>query len=214
MALLTEEEIELFYNNSLTQQERDAIAIALNAETPWKHDQFDKDTKEALSSVKTKIKEFHLGKVGNKCCYCRRSLLDASIESDREHIVPKGKVEILSYDLFNLSIACKRCNMTYKGEKLDHIVDFPNIRDKLKNSNNYKIPHPNLDNYEDHLTRLSCQIGAQEFTTYSMQTDKGRFLYDFVQLHNLCINEFDKAQGGNPASEILSNAFDIPIEGA
>jgi hypothetical protein len=214
MADLTEQEAHGFVEQVLSQDERDAINHALASDNPWKHEDFDDPIKANLVSAKIKIKDFHFERVSKKCCYCRRSLEDASIESDREHIVPKGKKKSLSFDIFNLSLACKRCNMTYKGEKTNHIVDFETIEADLRNSDRYLIPHPNIDIYENHLIRNSVQLGAQQITSYRRMTPQGQFLYDFVRLDRLCINEFDEAQGGERVNEIFAELFDLPLDGA
>ena len=214
MPKLTEADELRFFEEILTIEEREAIREALDSNSPWSHKNFPKPTKKALKSAKVKIKAFHFERVSKKCCYCRRSLLDATIETDREHIVPKGKVKSLSYDIFNLSLACKRCNMTYKGERTDHILDIDNIETNLRDEDNYLIPHPNIDRYEDHLVRRSRQDGDQEFTTYERLTPKGHFLFDFVQLHRLCVNEFDRAQGGEAVDEAVAKGLNLPVEGA
>ena len=193
MPEMTEQEVEDFVNNDLDEGERDAIEHALNSPKPWAHDKFANPTKSRLKSAKFKIKEFHKKKTQDKCCYCRRSLLDANIETDREHIVPKGKVKSLSYNIFNLSVSCKRCNMTYKRERVEHIVDYVTIESDLRNPERYLIPHPNIDIYENHIKRLSFQDGNYEITTYKRITDKGIFLYDFVRLDRLCVNQLDQA---------------------
>jgi len=214
MADLTEQEAHDFVEQVLSQDERDAINLALATDNPWKHDDFQDPVKASLVAAKIKIKDFHFERVSKKCCYCRRSLEDASIEADREHIVPKRKKKSLSFDIFNLSLACKRCNMTYKGEKTDHIVDFETIEADLRNSNRYRIPHPNIDIYEDHLVRISVQFGARQFTSYERKTPQGYFLYDFVRLDRLCIDEIDIAQGGNKVDAAVAKILGLPKEGA
>lgn len=211
---MTEQEAHDFFELVLSQDERDAINFALASENPWKHEDFEGPVRASLVAAKVKIKDFHFERVSKKCCYCRRSLEDASIESDREHIVPKGKKKSLSFDIFNLSLACKRCNMTYKGEKTDHIVDFETIEADLRNSDRYLIPHPNIDIYENHLIRNSVQLGARQFTSYMRMTPQGHFLYDFFRLDRLCVNEFDEAQGGDKVGEIFAEFFGLPLDGA
>lgn len=214
MPQLTTEEIEDFLLNALSEDERDAVTFALTQTDPWAHEGFAKPIKEHLESIKVKIKDFHLERVNTKCCYCQRSLKDAKIESDREHVVPKSFKKSLSYDLFNISISCKRCNMTYKGERLDHIASTVGIEDDLRNADRYLIPHPNIDNCEDHLQRIAFQIGIREITTYHCHTDKGRFLFRFVELERLCVGEIDIAQGGASVNDAIAMLFDLPIRGA
>ncbi len=214
MPELTEEEAEKFVDIVLTIDERDAIELAKTSNSPWKHEDFHNLTKTALKSVKDKIKAYHLKRAANKCCYCRRSLRDEKIGVDREHIVPKGKFKSLTYEIFNLSVACKRCNMDYKKERVDHIVDHETIEADFRNPVRYLIPHPNIDLYESHILRISIQLGDGEVTAYKLISEKGKFLYDFVRLDRLCVNEIDIAQGGEKINEFIAESFQVPIEGA
>ncbi len=214
MPEMTDEDEQNFVNNNLSDPERDAIDLALASTSPWSHENFPNPTKASLKSAKNKIKLYHLARTSNRCCYCRRSLLDANIETDREHIIPKGSFRALTYSLFNLSVACKRCNMSYKKERLDHIVDHNTIEADIKNPDRYLIPHPNIDLYSDHIVRTSFQYEDGEITTYKLITDKGKFLYEFVRLDKLCIDGIDRAQGGKGISEALAELLKLPIEGA
>jgi len=214
VAEMTEAEEKNFTDNELTANEREAIAHALLSNSPWTHKNFDNPIKANLEAAKNKIKAYHLEKANFKCCYCRRSLQDANIETDREHIVPKAVFKSLTYNIFNLSVSCKRCNMQYKKERVDHIVDHTTIETDLRNPDRYLIPHPNIDNYVDHLVRTSLQHDDGEITTYRLITEKGRFLYNFVRLDRLCVNEIDAAQGGEKVNEIIAEIFKLPIEGA
>lgn len=210
---MTERDAENFVNNVLNEGERQAIEHALTFPKPWTHEQFQEPIKSSLESAKSKIKNLHVQITTNKCCYCRRSLNDANIETDREHIVPKGKVKSLAYNIFNLSVSCKRCNMTYKGEKVDHIIGYNTIEADLRNPDRYRIPHPNIDEYERHITRTSIQFDSTEITTYKCHSVKGSFLYTFVRLDKLCVNQLDEAQGGKKANERIAEIFGFPVEG-
>lgn len=213
MAELTIEEENNFLYEILTEAERGAIENALKAVKPWDHKQFQQPNITLLVSVKQKLKDFHNERTNFNCCYCRRSLNDASIETDREHIVPKSKFKNLSYSLFNLSVACKRCNMAYKKEKVDHIVNHASIETDLRNPERYLIPHPNIDVYEEHLERFSIQFASKEVTSYKINSPKGQFLYEFVKLRHLCVKEFDVLQGGNDIREPILLELGIPLEG-
>ncbi len=127
--------------------------------------------------------------------------------------MPKRKVKSLTYSAFNLSMSCKRCNMTYKGEKTEHIVDYRSVEHDLRNTERYHIPHPNIENYEDHLIRRSVQLGDQELVAYERLTEKGQYLFDFVNLAALCVAELDEAQGGKKLNELFASLLDLPVEG-
>ncbi|WP_416340201.1 HNH endonuclease [Pseudomonas sp. C11] len=71
-----------------------------------------------LKNLRDRIKEYHLQRQSNLCCYCRSNLHGGGLFTiDREHIVPKSYCKELTYTMTNLSVACKRCNMEIKKVK-------------------------------------------------------------------------------------------------
>lgn len=213
MPNLTNNEILEFRRKRLTHQERKAIKIAEKTDNPWNHKLLPQPSRDLVKSAKTKIRDFHLDRTQKSCCYCGRSLRDAEIETDREHIIPKKDKKALSYNLFNLSVSCKRCNMSYKNDLTDHIVDFDTIEHDIFNPARYKIPHPNIDTYEDHIFRFSLQFGRNEITTYKRKSEKGHFLYNFVNLRELCIIQLDLAQTGRIVRDGFRRMFGVSGRG-
>lgn len=213
MPNLTSNEILEFRRKKLTHQERKAIKLAEKSNNPWDHKSLPRPPRDLVESAKVKIRDFHLDRTQKSCCYCGRSLRDAEIETDREHIIPKKDKKGLSYNLFNLSVSCKRCNMSYKKERTDHIVDFDTIEHDMFNPARYKIPHPNIDTYEDHIFRFSLQFGRREITTYKRKSEKGRFLYSFVNLRELCVLQLDLAQTGRSVRDGFRRMFGVSDRG-
>lgn len=198
---MTPEEVEYFNNECLTDAEKKSVEIALKERNPWNHKAFSNELREAISEIKNKLKEYHLPRVKERCCYCRRQLNDAKIEQDREHIIPKSRCKALTYNVFNISISCKRCNMDYKKESVEHISDMSGIDEDYMNPDRYLIPHPNIDKYTDHLSRKSFEEEDLIVCSYEIRSDKGRFLYEFLRLDKLCVDEFDVAQGGRASPD-------------
>ena len=179
-----------FYR-SLTIEEKKAIILALKDSDPWEVDN------TYIKNVKDEIKKFHLEQQDNRCCYCYSLLTDRNIETDREHIIPKSKNKKLSYNIFNLSVSCKRCNISYKKDTCKHIVDLDCLIRKFRDGSNYNIPHPNIDHYTDHIslfTITNSEINLY-INLYKAKTEKGQNLYTMFSLDKLCENNLDKCQG-------------------
>lgn len=187
MTELTRKDERDFYK-TLTIEEKKAIFDALKDIKPWSIDN------NLIGNVKKKIREFHLNRMGHKCCYCRTPLKDRNIETDREHIIPKSMEKKLSYNIFNLSVSCKRCNMTYKGDTEEHIVNKDNLIRKLRDSTNYYIPHPNIDSYDDNIFHFHLISGEIEVCFYKPRTPKGEILSSMFLLKNLETFTLDKSQ--------------------
>lgn len=178
---------------TLTSEEESAVDAALGKVNPWGEDN------DLIKSVKAKIRKHHLERHGNTCCYCKTILHNAGhFMIDREHILPKGNVTYKSYcfAVWNLSVSCKRCNMQFKGEDDSFVVDKLDTA-KFTSSSNYLFLHPNFDQWDQHLTRITHQVNAAFVVKYTLisENPKGRYTYDYFNLKHLEIDCFDAAQG-------------------
>lgn len=190
----------------MTFDESDITAIDLAHKEPevW----YSKN----LENVKTKIKDYLLTTCTH-CCYCLRPFIgEFRMVIDIEHILPSSIFRELTFDLNNLSLSCKRCNMKIKKDRVDFlngnllkITQYLQSKEKLfryiemcergikintltkfiYSSNSYKFIHPSLDDYSQHLGYLSIQINNKNFSIYSPKTDKGVYTKDFFKLSEL-----------------------------
>lgn len=117
---------------------------------------------------------------------------------DPEHVLPKadGQFPQLSFELKNLSVSCKRCNMGIKGKDISFYSGELDAVDPFR-SDYYKFIHPNLDVVDDHLRVISLQINANRMVKYQVVNTsvKGRYAYEYFKLQKLELNSFDQAQG-------------------
>lgn len=180
------------------------IDLALASENPWDYLPGSDAEIAALKSAKEKILNLHLERHGWTCCYCRTSLKGAGpFMTDREHILPKGKAayKTLSYTLWNLAAACKRCNLQFKRSGDGFVIDGEDAS-ALQASENYHFIHPNLDRWEDHLTRLAVQINTKNLVKILCKgSAKATYTHEFFNLKALEIDTFDAAQGLDNAAE-------------
>lgn len=118
--------------------------------------------------------------------------------TDREHILPKGKpiYKPYSFTMWNLAVACKRCNMQFKKTGDSFVVDKTDPA-KFQLSDNYRFVHPNFDHWEQHLTRLAVQVNAENLVIIRRKQDcaKAAFTHEFFNLSKLEVDSFDRAQG-------------------
>lgn len=176
-----------------SDNEKLLIESAMTEVRPWES--------ALISAIKQRIKEFHLEFNGKMCCYCYRDLTgEFSFVIDIEHILPKRHFKPLTFDIRNLSVACKRCNMKMKRDKLD-FLNLPVDIAELEISDKYKIIHPNIDDKNAHLIRVALQLNDVRITKYVPvgNSAKGTFSYQYFQLAELEIDSFDAAQNANQA---------------
>jgi hypothetical protein len=176
-------------NFSWADEDVTAIASARAAGTNvWRSDH--------VADLRRRIRDHHLGIQNRQCCYCRRSFVgEFSYVIDIEHVLPKSKCDELMFDIVNLSVACKRCNMEIKKDRIDFVDDLQLVRIDHKNSVHYKLVHPNGDRYFDHIRRIECASDMERLVKYYIISEKGQYTYDFFRLVELEINSFDVAQG-------------------
>lgn len=181
----------------------------------------EKGKKDVLKPIKDKIKE-HLLSHCTHCCYCRRSLRgEFKMVIDIEHILPCSIFRELAFDLDNLSLACKRCNMAIKKDRLDFLTgrlfklgeylkqkehleryingcrsfkDIYSFHRLLQHSPNYKFIHPIIDKYSEHLTRISFEINDQSLVMYTPITPKGSYTKKFFELNEFEVKDFNNIQ--------------------
>ena len=175
------------------------IEFALKHSDPWKHDASElASIKEGLVAIKARIRNLHMERQGQTCCYCRTNLAGGgAFMVDREHILPKKKFTSLTFAPSNLSVSCKRCNMEYKGDSIDFVYDSATIASEHEDASRYKFVHPNLDRWKEHLSRVSVQEDDALFVKYRVKNNskKGQYTFRYFRLDLLQIDSLDKAQG-------------------
>ena len=195
--------------------ESQAIEAALATDDPWGWKPGG-ELEDAIKAVKNKVRDYHLERHGNTCCYCRTNLAGAGpFMMDREHVLPKGKDawKRYSFAIWNLGVACKRCNMQFKRRGDDFVIDKADPC-QLQESENYRFIHPNFDRWEDHLTRYSAQANAKIIVIYRQTNNsaKSEYASEFFALSQLEIDSFDTGQGADPQpdeSELAQRVRDL-----
>ncbi|MDP9954786.1 uncharacterized protein (TIGR02646 family) [Epilithonimonas hungarica] len=174
-----------------------------NDELVWNDDE--------LKSIRDNIKEALKTMWTEQCCYCKRGMEDEfKMVIDIEHILPKSLFKILTFELDNLNLSCKRCNMKIKKERIDFLIDEENALDKFRDKDNYKFIHPNLDIYVDNLHYINLVVNDKKFIKYLSKTDKGKFNYEYFHLDMIERSTLNLAQGIEDNLEY--NNENIPIE--
>ena len=181
----------------LTDDEKEAVIAALATNKPWEWAPKGAAV-NAIAMVKQKVRDLHMARHGNRCCYCRKNLHGGGhFVIDREHVLPKSNsmFKPLTFEIWNLGIACKRCNMQYKKDKVDFVID-PSSSAALQTSENYRLIHPNYDRYKEHIRIVSFQDDDVTVVKYTiLGSDKGNYTYEYFNLRELEVGSFDATQG-------------------
>lgn len=157
-----------------------------------------------LSAIKRRIKIHYRTDNFEQCCYCKRDLQDEfNMVIDIEHVLPKANPLFSEYmfDIENLNISCKRCNMNIKKNRIDFIVDLHTIKPNYQVSQKYFFIHPNFDFYFDHIDYESTIRNNKKLIKYNCKSEKGKYTYTYFNLDRIEIDTLSMAQG----VEIIKN---------
>ena len=159
-----------------------------------------------LDRLKQKIKDDFILNDTSQCCYCARLFRgEFRMVIDIEHILPQSIFSTERFTITNLNVACKRCNMEIKKADTSFVVSIPNMGVNYYQSQHYKIIHPNLDIYTNHIVLKTVRNGDAIFIKYvKKDNQKGKYTYDYFRLYELELDTINRAQGGNPNKTISS----------
>ncbi|WP_422350638.1 hypothetical protein [Flagellimonas sp.] len=163
-----------------------------------------------VSDFKSRVKEYYRNLENEQCCYCKKNFQgEFNMVIDIEHILPKGKAEFrnLMFVLTNLNVACKRCNMKIKGQKTDFVFNINTAAQNHTDSSQYKIIHPNVDNYFDHISVYQHIENQKKLIKYRVEANssKGDYTYKYFKLSELEIDSINQAQGLVEKAELSKN---------
>lgn len=153
---------------------------------------------EILQELKKKIKSYYRETLKEQCCYCRKNFDgEFDLVIDIEHILPKSKFKDLMFNLKNLSISCKRCNMKIKKDDVSFLENIDEIKVNFEDSSLYRFIHPNFDNYFSHLKNFTVTFNNKKIIKYQVvpQSSKGQYTYDYFRLNELEVDSINEAQG-------------------
>ena len=160
---------------------------------------------KTLDTIKGRIKDHYLAKTDEQCCYCRKNFTgEFRFVIDIEHVLPKSQYPDLIFELINLSVSCKRCNMNIKREDTTFLIDPVGVVNRIRDAAQYLFSHPNLDDYFQHMSYLTQSVNSKKSIKYLPLTNKGNFTYTFFRLNQLEINTLNVAQGIAVAASDLS----------
>lgn len=132
--------------------------------------------KELVAKFRHEIKEHYLNEQTRRCCYCCFELQRDHSTFDAEHIVDQKTHPQFMFEFGNLAASCKPCNKR-KGSK-SSLVDDQTPASLPTNSANYKIAHPHLDEWNEHLD-------FDQFDRIKAISPKGKATIDLCGIHNL-----------------------------
>ncbi|MBE5271612.1 hypothetical protein [Stenotrophomonas sp. B2] len=153
------------------------------------------------SEVKARFKKAAMRDQGLRCCYCQKYPdTDNSNYWDLEHILCEDRhPQFFAVD-DNLAVACKCCNIAKGNDEVlvDSMQSAVPLAELPISSENYRIAHPRLDEWDECLYHVNYQI-------YIGKNDKGEELRRICKLNEPAV----KLAGLDYASVVAAAREDL-----
>lgn len=119
-----------------------------------------------VNSFRSEVKKHYYWHQKTRCCYCSYPLQPHGRVYDAEHIIDKSGFPEFMFLVENLAVACVICN-SHKSAKSVFIKGLPRPASVPNKSEDYRIVHPHLDEWTDHLRfdnlgRVSAANGSKK----------------------------------------------------
>jgi uncharacterized protein (TIGR02646 family) len=125
-------------------------------------------------SIKSAFRIFVGDLQGNRCCYCRRWLLNIAHAKPIEHILCRTHYPQFSLNFWNLAVACFDCNQLKGKAKWGDFdikrIDYPAATD----FNDFY--HPRFHRYSEHISYERIEKNDICSVTYTGHTPQGMHL--------------------------------------
>jgi len=134
-----------------------------------------------LLNIRSNLRNHYRDEQKGICCYCRdRVSLMAATNSPVEHIAPKSLYPDFIFETKNMCVICADCNEIKRHQEVmaeapDTVKDGSGRKAYPRSANSFKIVHPHLDEYNDHIIRIG------QF--YVDKSDKGSFTIGACKLN-------------------------------
>lgn len=148
--------------------------------------------KPTVSDIKGAFRQYIAKQQGNRCCYCRRWLLNSGYSKPIEHILPRESYEQYSFHFWNLSVACVDCNSLKTDD--DWASPTKQGLEAYPAPNSFtEMFHPRFHRFDDHVRFIRVQTNDHSVTLYRGITPQGQ---------KLCEDLLNKIAG----KEVIVNA--------
>ena len=119
---------------------------------------------ESIQALRATIKSHYIAAQHSKCCYCDRHLASENHRVwDVDHVVPRATHPRFTFEPRNLVASCPDCNIAKRDAR---VLKNNSRKTYPSKSEDFKILHPHLDTYGDHIFRYEH--------IYLPKTEKGK----------------------------------------
>lgn len=146
---------------------------------------------DELQPIRSRLRSFYRNAQRGLCPYCMRTVsLQAASNAHVEHILPKSIFDDFIFEPKNMCVICADCNTAKNNcnaindDEVDTCVGV--ARSYPRSGNRFKIIHPHIDVYSDHILRTGI--------FYIDRSRKGHFTIGVCKL-NMAAHNFGYSAG-------------------
>lgn len=160
----------------LTEEDKKSIEAAR-----IKYNNYDTWNTDDTNQLRNLIKDYCIKAQKSTCCYCSRRILTRNKSLwDLDHIIPRATHPKFTFEPLNIVASCRDCN-TIKSSSQTLVNKS---RKRLPtSSSDYKIVHPYLDDYNDHIGLINI--------VYFAKSAKGRATIEMCGLLRFTVDHVD-----------------------
>ncbi|MCU0092563.1 hypothetical protein N8H72_21500 [Pseudomonas koreensis] len=133
------------------------------------------------SQLKGALRDQLVKQQGNRCCYCRRWLVNTAYARPIEHILPRTSYPQFSLHFWNLAVACTDCN-SVKSDAIWGRIDPRRLNYPLPNHINAWF-HPRFHDYDQHIRYVRLESNETTVIVYQARTGQGKALCNSLLRH-------------------------------
>lgn len=136
----------------------------------------DKDSGDAVSGseLKAALRDQLVKLQSNRCCYCRRWLVNTAYARPIEHILPRSQFRRYSLHFWNLAVACTDCN-ALKSDKVFGTVN-PKRHSYPTLNGTEDWYHPRFHEYDQHIRFVRLESNGITVVVFLGITKQGKTL--------------------------------------
>lgn len=146
-------------------------------------DELDKKSGDVVSGAELKgaLRDVLIKQQSNRCCYCRRWLVNTAYARPIEHVLPRVHFRRFSLHFWNLAVACIDCN-SKKGDDVWGAVD-KNRRTYPRVGSVSGWYHPRFHEYDEHVRFVRLESNGTTVVVFRGLTVQGKALCSSLLRH-------------------------------
>ena len=138
------------------------------------------------ASITSAFRQRMLKLQGNRCCYCRRWLMNIAYAKPIEHVLPRSAYPQFSIEFWNLAVACTDCNSMKTNEVWGGFSKasrrYPRAAEFIDSF------HPRFHRYDEHIRYVRVETNVSSVVLFTGLTPQGQHLCRSL-LHRIAAKE-------------------------